>query len=166
MSTVAHSFSNRTFPLDHIPSSHSYRYSTLFLPYCTYSPLFTQLGCVCLPILIVLFFVCVFMIWFFLFCCCFCDLVFLSLLVFFCFAGTTRHFPVFPHTISGEQRNSKATSLQIGFQEYQTNHHPNAKMHCKQFVELARCERVMTTRAEFHFSWVYSFSATPRSLRI
>ena len=34
------------------------------------------------------------------------------------------------------------------------------------FVELARCERVMTTRAEFHFSWVYTFSATPRSLRI
>ena len=48
----------------------------------------------------------------------------------------------------------------------QTNHHPNAKKHCKQFVELARCERVMTTRAEFHFSWVYTFSATPRSLRI
>ena len=34
------------------------------------------------------------------------------------------------------------------------------------FVELARCESVMTTRAEFHFSWVYTFSATPRSLRI
>jgi len=34
------------------------------------------------------------------------------------------------------------------------------------FVELARCERVMTARAEFHFSWVYTFSATPRSLRI
>ena len=33
-------------------------------------------------------------------------------------------------------------------------------------VELARCERVMTIRAEFHFSWVYTFSATPRSLRI
>ena len=38
--------------------------------------------------------------------------------------------------------------------------------HCKQFVKLARCERVMTTRAEFHFSWVYTFSAMPRSLRI
>ena len=33
-------------------------------------------------------------------------------------------------------------------------------------VELARCERFMTTRAEFHFSWIYTFSATPRSLRI
>jgi len=34
------------------------------------------------------------------------------------------------------------------------------------FVELARCKRVMTTQTEFHFSWVYTFSATPRSLRI
>jgi len=40
------------------------------------------------------------------------------------------------------------------------------KIHRKQFVELARCERVMTTWAEFHFSWVYTFFATPRSLRI
>ena len=40
------------------------------------------------------------------------------------------------------------------------------KKHCKQYVELARCERVMTTRAEFHFSWVYTFSPTPSSLRI
>ena len=32
--------------------------------------------------------------------------------------------------------------------------------------EFAGCERVMTTRAEFHFSWVYTFSATLRSLRI
>ena len=105
----------------------------------------------------------------FLFCCLFvyfCDLVFLLLLVFFCFAGTARHFPVFPHITSGEQTNSKATFLQIGFQEYQTNHHPNAKKHCKQFVELARCERIMTTRAECHTSWVYTFSATPRSLGI
>jgi len=28
------------------------------------------------------------------------------------------------------------------------------------------CERVKTTRAEYHFSWVYTFSATPRSLVI
>jgi len=34
------------------------------------------------------------------------------------------------------------------------------------FVELARCERVMTTRAKFHFSLAYTFSATPRSLQI
>jgi len=27
------------------------------------------------------------------------------------------------------------------------------------------CERVMETRAEFHFSWVYTFSATLSSLR-
>jgi len=57
----------------------------------------------------------------------FCVLVFLLLLVFFCFAGTARHFSVFPHITSGEQRNSKAASLQIVFQEYQIKHHPNAK---------------------------------------
>ena len=34
------------------------------------------------------------------------------------------------------------------------------------FVEFARCERVMTTRAKFHFSWVYTFAAPPRSLQI
>jgi len=34
------------------------------------------------------------------------------------------------------------------------------------FVELDRCERVMITRAEFHFSWICTFSATQRSLRI
>ena len=109
---------------------------------------------------------CVVMIWFACFFVYFCDLVFLLLLVFFCFAGTARHFLVFPYITSREQRNSKATSLQTGFQAYQTNHHPNAKKHCKQFVEFARWERVVTARAEFHFSWVYTFSATPRSLRI
>jgi len=40
------------------------------------------------------------------------------------------------------------------------------KKNFKQFVELARCERVMTTQAEFHFSWIYTFSATRRSLLI
>ena len=40
------------------------------------------------------------------------------------------------------------------------------KKHCKQFLELARCERFMTTQAEFRFSWVYTFSDTPRSLWI
>ena len=91
----------------------------------------------------------------------FCVVVFSLLLVFFCFAGTA-----FPHITSGKQRNSKATPLQIGSQEYQINHYPNAKKHCKQFVELATCERVRRTQPEFHFSWVYTLSAMPRSLRI
>jgi len=43
----------------------------------------------------------------------------------------------YPSTTSGEQRNSKATPPQIGSHEYQINHHPNAKKHCKQFAELA-----------------------------
>ena len=87
---------------------------------------------------------------------------------FLLFCRNITSFPVFPHITSGEQRNSKATPLQIGSQEYQINHHPFQvqKKHCKQFVELARCEMIMTTRAEFHFSWVYTFSATPRSLLI
>ena len=115
---------------------------------------------------------------FWLFCLCIYDLVFLfcCLFVYFCvwfshcccfflFCRNSTSFPVFPHITSGEQRNSKATPLQIGSQEYQINNHPNAKKHCKQFVELAIRERVMTTQAEFHFSWVYTFSATRRSTR-
>jgi len=35
--------------------------------------------------------------------------------------------PWFPLITSGEQRNSKATCLQIGSQEYHINHHPNTK---------------------------------------
>jgi len=71
-------------------------------------PLFTKLGCICV---IVLFLVCVFMIWFSCFvvclrifviwfsCCCWCSFVLQE-----------------QHVItSGEQRNSKVTSLQIAF---------------------------------------------------
>jgi len=128
--TVAHFFFKSHFTPWSYSSSHSYLYSILFLTLLYILILFTQLGRVCLPTfwLFCFLFVCL---WFgllvSLFVCCFCGLVFLSLLVFFCFAGTTRHFPIFPHITSGEQRNSKATSLQIGFQEYQTNHHPNTK---------------------------------------
>ena len=112
-------------------------------------------------------FVCVFMIWF----SCFVVSVFLcfGFLVaagFLLFCRNSTSFPVFTHIPSGEQRNSKSTPLQIESREYQINHHPNAEKHYKQFVELARCERVMATQEEFHFSWVYTFSSTPRSLRI
>jgi len=47
------SISNCTFPFEHIPSSHSHLYSIL-LTLLYILPL-TQLGCVCLPRLIVLF---------------------------------------------------------------------------------------------------------------
>ena len=100
------------------------------------------------------------------FVCVFLWFVFLVAAGFLLFCRNSTSFPVFPHITSGEQRNSKATFLQIRSQEYQINHHPNAKKHCKHFVDFARCERVMTTQAEFHFCWVYNFSATPRSLRI
>ena len=118
------SISNCTFPFEHIPSSHSHLYSIL-LTLLYILPL-TQLGCVCLPRLIVLFvylwvglvllFVCEFL--------CFGFLVAAGFLL-FCRNSTS--FPVFPHITSGEQRNSKATPLQIGSQEYYINHHPNAK---------------------------------------
>jgi len=87
-------------------------------------------------------------------CCCFCDLVFLSLLVFFCFAGTARlsqysHISLLAnkeirrlHLYRLDSKSTKSTIIQM------------QKIHCKQFLELARCERVMTTRAEFHFSWL------------
>jgi len=109
-------------------------------------------------------------------CLCIYDLVFLFVCVFLWFgflvgAGfllfcrNSTSFPVLPHVTSGERGSSRATSLQIGSR---VPNQPSSKRkkHCKQFVELARCERVMTTRAEFHFSWVYTFFATPRSLRI
>ena len=87
------------------------------------------------------------MIWFSCFVVCLCALCFGFLVAagFLLFCTNSTSFSVFPHITSGEQRNSKATSLQIGSQEYQINHHPNAKKHCKEFVELASCERVMTT---------------------
>ena len=100
----------------------------------------------------------------FLFCCSFvyfCDLVFSLLLVFFCFAGTAlsqySHISLLANNETRKQHLYRLDPNQPS---------SKCKKHCKQFVELARCERVMTTRAEFHFSWVYAFSATPRSLRI
>ena len=92
----------------------------------------------------------------FLFCCLFvyfCDLVFSLLLVFFCFAGTAR--------LSQYSHISLLANKEIRRQHLWVSNQPSSN--CKQFVKLARCETVMTTRAEFHFSWVYTFSATPRS---
>ena len=86
--------------------------------------------------------------------------VFLLLLSFFCLAGTTR----FPKTTAGEKWNLNTASMQIWFQEHQTNRYLHAKIHCKQFVELTRYVRVMG-RVSF-FSYVYTFSAMCTSLRI
>jgi len=58
------------------------------------------------------------------------------------------------------RRSANAASQHTWSQEF-----PSEKP-LQTVVELARCERVMTTRAEFHFSWVYTFLATPRSLHI
>ena len=122
------SISNCTFPFEHIPSSHSHLYSILLI-LLYILPLLTQLGYVCLPRFwlfclfvylwfgfLVLLFVCVYL-WF----------GFLIAAGFLLFCRNSTSFPVFPHITSGEQRNSKATPLQIGSQEYQINHHPNPK---------------------------------------
>ena len=84
-------FSNRTFPFENIPSSHSHLYSIL-LTLLYILPLLTHLGCVCLPRF---WLFCLFVYLWFGFLVCglfvyFCDLVFSLLLVFFCFAGTAR----------------------------------------------------------------------------
>ena len=169
MSTVAHFFFKSHISPWSYSLSHSYLYSILFLTLLYILPLFTQLGCVCLPRFSLFCFLFVYL-WcgflVLLFVCYFCDLVFLLLLVLFCFAETARlsqysHISLLVnkeirriHLCRLDSKNTKPTIIQM------------QKIRCKQFVELARFERVMTTRAEFHFNWVYTFSATPRSLRI
>ena len=104
----------------------------------------------------------------FLFCCLFvyfCDLVFSLLLVFFCFAGTAR-LSQYSHISLLANKEIRSNTSTDWIPRVSNKPSSKCKKHCKHFVKLARCERVMTTRAEFHFSWVYTFSATPRSLRI
>ena len=71
------------------------------------------------------------MIWFSCFVVCvFLCFGFLVAAGFLLFCRNSTSFPVSPHITSGEQRNSKATPLHIRSQEYQINHHPNAKTKC------------------------------------
>ena len=84
----------------------------------------------------------------------FCDLVFLLLLVFFCFAGTARHH--FWWTKKFKGYISADCILRVPNQ-------PSSK--CKKNIannlqSLLDVIRVMITHAEFHFSWVCTFSAT------
>ena len=105
----------------------------------------------------------------FLFCCLlvyFCDLVFLLLLGSFVLqeqhvVSQYSHISLLVnkeilrlHHCRLDSKVTKPTIIQM------------QKKHCKQFVELARYKSVVTTRIEFHYSWVYTFNATPRSLRI
>ena len=152
---LATSISNCTFPFEHIPSSHSHLYSILLTLLCIL-PLSTQLSCVCLPRF---WLFCLFVyLWFgfLVVCLCiFCDLVFSLLLVFFCFAGTA--LSQYSHiSLLGNNEIRKQHLYRLNPNQPSSK----CKKHCKQYVELARCERVMTTRAEFHFSWVYTFSVT------
>ena len=129
-------------------------------------PLLTQLSCVCLPR-------------FWLFCLCIYDLVFLfscfvvclcifafwfSRCCWFSFVLQEQH--VFPSISTYNFRRTKkfeGNTSTDWISRVPNQPSSKCKKHCKQFVERARCERVMTTQAEFHFSWVYAFSATPRS---
>ena len=104
--------------------------------------------------------------WFgFLVCLCIFVIWFSRCCYFFCFAGTARlsQYSHISHLANKEIRRLHFCRL-----DPRVPNQPSSKCknHCKPFVELARCKRVMTTQAEFHFSWVYTFSATPRSLRI
>ena len=94
-----------------------------------------------------------------------CVLLFSLLLVFFCFAGTARLSQYSHISLLANQEIRRQHLYRL---DPRVPNQPSSKCkkHCKQFVELARCERVMTTRAEYHFSWVYTFFATTRSLRI
>ena len=84
-----------------------------------------------------MFFVCVFVIWFS--CCCWCSVVLQE-------QHVSSHRPLLV--------NNEIQTLHLcRFDSKSPNHHLHAKKRCKQFAELARCERVMTIRAEFHFSW-------------
>ena len=89
----------------------------------------------------------------FLFCCLFvCVFLWFGFLVaagflLFCRNGTS--FPVLPHITSGEQRNSKATPLQIGSLEYQINHHPNAKNTANNLYSLLDAKGLWQPRQSF-----------------
>ena len=129
-------------------------------------PLLPQLGCVCLP-RFWLFRLCIYDL-VFLFCCLFvylCDLVF-SLLLFFFVLQEHRVFPSIPTYHFWQTNKFEGNTSTDWIPRVSNQPSSKCKKHCKQFVELARCERVMTTQAKFHFGWFYTFSATPRSLRM
>ena len=108
------------------------------------------------------------MIWFSCFVVCLCIFVFwFSHCCWFSFVLQEQHvFPGIPTYHFWRTKTFEGSTSTDWIPRVPNQQSSKCKKHCKQFVELARCERVMTTRAEFHFSWVYTFSATRRSLRI
>jgi len=111
-------------------------------------------------------FVCVFMIWFSCFAVCVFCLLF-SCCCWFSFVLQVQHvFPSIPTYHFWRTKKFEGNTTTDWIPRVPNQPSSKCKKHCKRFVELARCQRVMTTQAEFHFSWVYTFSATPRSLRI
>ena len=144
--------SSCTFPFEHITSSHSHLYSILLTLLLYILPLLTYLWFGFL----VLLFVCVFL-WF----------GFLVAAVIFLFCRNSTSFPPsIPTYHFWRAKKFEGNTSTDWIPRVPNQPSSKCKKHCKQFVELARCERVMTTRAEYHFSWVYTFFATTRSLRI
>jgi len=149
---------------EHIPSSHSHLYSTL-LTLLYILPLLTQLGCVCLP-RFWLFCLCIYYL-VFLFCCLRILVFWFSRCCWFSFVMQEQHvFPSIPTYHFWRTKKFEGNTSTDWIPRVPNQPSSKGKKHCKQFVELARCARVMTTRAEFHFSWVYTFSATHRFLWI
>ena len=111
--------------------------------------------CLCIYDLVFLFCcLCIFVIWFA--CCCW-----------FSFVLQEQHvFPSIPTYHFSRTKKFEGNTSTDWIPKVPNQPSSKSKKHYKQFVELAWCERVMTTQGEFHFSWVYAFSATPRSLRI
>ena len=143
-------FSICTILFEHITSSHRHLYSIL-LTLLYILPLLTQLGCVCLPTFWLFCCLCIFVIWFSR--CCWCSFV-------------LQEQYVFPSIPTYHFWRTKKFEGNISTDWIPRVPSSKCKKHYKQFVRLARCKRVMTTQAEFHFSWVYAFSATLGSLQI
>ena len=112
-------------------------------------------------------YVCVFMIWFSCFVVClFIFVIGFSHCCWFSFVLQEQHiFPSIPTYHVWRTKKFEGNTSTDWIPRVPTQPSSKCKKHCKQFVELVRCERVMTSWAEFHFSWVHTFSATPRSLR-
>ena len=94
----------------------------------------------------------------------FCDLVFSLLLV--SFVLQEQHvFPSIPTYHFWRTKIFEGNTSTDWIQRVPNQPSSKCKKHCKQFLEPPRCERVMTTQAEFHFSWVYTFSTNSSTER-
>ena len=123
-------------------------------------PLLTQLGCVCLP-RFSLFCLCIYDL-VFLFCCLCIFAFWFSPCCWFSFVLQEQHvFPSIPTYHFWRTKKFKGNTSTDWIPRVPNQPSSKCKKHCKQFVELARCARVMTTQAEFHLSRVYTSLPRP-----